>query len=357
MNIDWKRWGLEIAQVILTIVVALLMGALVIQLSGKDALEAYRMLFTSALGKRTAVADTLLAATPLIFTGLATAVAFRAGVFNVGVEGSLYMGAFAAAWVGFTLTGLPGWLVIPLAFILAGIVGGIWCLVPGYLKARLRVDEIVTTIMLNYVAILFTSYLVNGPFLVSGLANAMSEKIAPAAQLARLAPPSQLNLSFIIALAAVVVIGFLFRRTTLGYELRTVGANPLFARWSGMPLSSVILKVMFLSGLLGGLAGAGQVLGVHYRFVANFSPGFGFDGITIALLGRNSPIGTLFAALLFGVLRSGGSTMELFTDVPRDLISILEATIIFFVAIDFSLAWIRRQQALPSEERKAETTP
>lgn len=357
MNIDWKRWGLETAQVILTMVVALLMGAVVMQLSGKDALEAYRTLFTSALGKRTAVADTLLAATPLIFTSLATAVAFRAGVFNVGVEGSLYMGAFAAAWVGFTFTGLPGWLLVPLAFILAGIVGGIWCLIPGYLKARLRVDEIVTTIMLNYVAILFTSYLVNGPFLVPGLANAMSEKIAPAAQLARLAPPSQLNLSFVIALAAVVVIGFLFRRTTLGYELRTVGANPLFARWSGMPLGSVILKVMFLSGLLGGLAGAGQVLGVHYRFVANFSPGFGFDGITIALLGRNSPIGTLFAALLFGVLRSGGSTMELFTDVPRDLISILEATIIFFVAIEFSLAWLRRRQALPSEEREAEATP
>ncbi|RLC95291.1 MAG: ABC transporter permease, partial [Chloroflexi bacterium] len=295
-------------------------------------------------------------ATPLIFTGLATAVAFRAGVFNVGVEGSLYMGAFAAAWVGFTFTELPGWLLVPLAFILAGIVGGLWCLIPGYLKARLRVDEIVTTIMLNYVAILFTSYLVNGPFLVPGLANAMSEKIAPAAQLARLAPPSQLNLSFVIALAAVVVTAFLFQRTTMGFELRTVGANPLFARWSGMPLGSVILKVMFLSGLLGGLAGAGQVLGVHYRFVANFSPGFGFDGITIALLGRNSPLGTLFAALLFGVLRNGGSTMELFTDVPRDLISILEATIIFFVAIEFSLAWLRRR-ALPSKEQRTEATP
>lgn len=224
------------------------------------------------------------------------------------------------------------------------VVGGLWCYIPGVLRARLEVDEIVTTIMLNYVAILFTSYLVNYPFRVPGLANAMSEKVAEGARLVRLAPPSQLNLSFLIALAIAVIMVFLFRRTTLGYELRSIGDNPLFARWSGMPATGVIEKVMFISGALGGIAGAGQALGVHYRFVANFSPGFGFDGITVALLGHNSPLGTFLAALLFGALRSGGSTMELFTDVPRDLIRVLEATIIFFVAVDFSLAWLRSRR-------------
>lgn len=341
-----KRAAINTLQAVFTLLIALLMGAVVMQLSGKDAIEAYTVLFSSALGSRTAVANTLLAATPLIFTGLGAAIAFRAGVFNVGVEGSLYLGAFVAAWAGFTFVTLPPLILVSLCFVLAAVVGGFWCYAPGVLKARLEVDEIVTTIMLNYVAILFTSYLVNYPFRVPGLANAMSEKVAEGARLVRLAPPSQLNLSFLIALAVTVGLILLFRRTTLGYELRSVGDNPLFARWSGMPVAGVIEKVMFISGALGGLAGAGQALGVHYRFVANFSPGFGFDGIAIALLGHNTPIGTFLAALLFGVLRSGGSTMELFTDVPRDLIRVLEATIIFFVAIEFSLGWL--QSRIPS---------
>ncbi|MFQ5856429.1 MAG: ABC transporter permease [Anaerolineae bacterium] len=337
-------------QASLTLLIAFLMGALVMRLSGKDAIEAYTTLFSSALGNRTAIANTLLAATPLIFTGLGAAIAFRAGVFNVGVEGSLYLGAFVAAWAGFTFVTLPALILISLCFILAAIMGGLWCYVPGMLRARLKVDEIVTTIMLNYVAILFTSYLVNYPFRVPGLANAMSEKVAEGARLVRLAPPSQLNVSFMIALVVTAIMIFVFRHTTLGFELRAMGDNPLFARWSGMPAAGVIEKVMFISGALGGIAGAGQALGVHYRFVANFSPGFGFDGIAIALLGRNTPLGTFLAALLFGVLRNGGSTMELFTDVPRDLIRVLEATIIFFVAIEFSLAWLR-SRALTSLNR------
>ncbi len=350
----------QIAQVAVTLVLALLVGAIIMEVSGKDAWNAYKVLFQWALGSGRAIANTLLAATPLIFTGLATVVAFRAGIFNVGVEGSLYIGAFAAAWVGFTFVNLPGFVLVPLAFVLAGLLGGVWGLIPGYLKARLRVDEVVTTIMLNYVAILFTTYLVNGPFFVPGMANAMSKTVAPQAQLARLAPPSQLNTSFLLALFCVVVVVILYRRTTLGYELRTVGSNPLFARWSGMPVGSVILRVMFISGFLGGLAGAGQILGVHYRFVANFSPGYGFDGITVALVGRNTPLGAFLAALFFGALRNGGATMELTTNVPRNLVDILQAIIIFFVAIDLSLSWLRWRRgttARRDRELAAESTP
>ena len=336
--------GVGILQVCLTLLVALIMGAIVMELSGKDSLGAYQVLFESALGSKTAIANTLLAATPLIFSGLGGAIAFRAGVFNVGVEGAIYVGAFGAAWVGFTFLGLPGAVLIPLGFLMAAVVGGIWCYFPGLLKARLNVNEIVTTIMLNYVAILLTSYLVNYPFRLPGLANAMSAEVAPQALLARLAPPSQLSTGFIIAVIAAIVIAFLFKRLRLGFELRTVGDNPMFARWSGMPAAGVIEKVMFISGLLGGLAGAVQVLGVNYRFVANFSPGYGFTGIAIALLARNSPLGTLLAALLFGILRSGSSTMEIFTNVPRDLITVLEATVILFVALEFSLSRLRRKQ-------------
>lgn len=340
----WIAWGQEALRVVLTLAMALALSALVMALSGKDALRAYGILLSAAFGDSLAIADTLLAATPLIFTGLATAIAFRAGVFNVGVEGSLYLGGFAAAWVGFTLTFLPGPLLVMAALLAAALVGGMWALLPGYLKAQWRVDEIVTTIMLNYVAIHFTSYLVNYPFAVPGLANAMSPVVAPGAQLPRLLPPSQLNFSFLLALLAVAATSFLFGRTTLGYELRTYGANPLFARWSGMQSSSIIIKVMVLSGALGGLAGAGQVLGVNYRFVANFSPGYGFDGIAVALLGRNSAWGALLGALLFGALRSGGSTLELMMDIPLELIRILEAAIIFFVTAEFALQRIRRKR-------------
>ncbi len=236
------------------------------------------------------------------------------------------------------------------------MAGGIWGLIPGYLKARLKVDEVVTTIMLNYVAILFTAYLVRGPFYLPGMANAMSKTIAPQAELTRLVERSQLNAGLYIALACVVLVIVLVRSTTLGYELRIVGDNPLFARWSGIPVISTILKVMFLSGLLGGVAGAVQILGVHHRFVANFSRGFGFDGITVALLGRNSPTGVLIAALLFGALRSGGTTMELFTNVPRDLVDIIQAIIIFFVAIDLSLDWLRWRRLLKTRQAAASTS-
>ncbi|MFO8035181.1 MAG: ABC transporter permease [Anaerolineales bacterium] len=334
--------GKGLVKVALTLLLALLMGAIVIELSGKDALSAYKVLFNSALGGRNQIANTLNAATPLIFTAVAIALSFRAGVFNIGIQGSLYLGAFAAAWVGFSLTNVPGVLLIPLCFLAAFIVGGIWCYIPGVLLARLDVNEVVTTILLNYVAIFFTSYLVIYPFRVPGLANAMSEMVVEQARLPRFAPPSQLNLSFILAVLTAFTVGFLISKTTLGFELKSTGDNPLFARWAGMKVPNIIEKIMFLSGAIGGLAGAGQILGVHYRFIANFSPGYTWDGLAIALLVRNSPIGALFGALLFGVLRNGTSTMAVYTDVPRDLLNILIATVIFFSAIEFSLEWFKK---------------
>ena len=344
----------NLARVALTIELALLAGGIILELSGKDALDTYRVLFEWGLGTPRARANSLLAATPIIFTGLGTAIAFRAGIFNVGVEGSLYMGALFAAWVGFTFTDLPALPLIALAFVAGGLAGGLWGLAPGYLKARLRVDEVVTTIMLNYVAIEFTSYMVqSGPFFQPGMANAMSKTIAKQAQLPQLVERSQLNASFILALAAVVAVFILMNRTRLGFEGRLVGDNPLFARWSGVMVGRTILLVMFLSGLLGGLAGAGQVLGVHYNFTARFSRGFGFDGITIALLGRNSPVGVLIGALLFGALRSGGTTIEVFTDVPIDLVDIVQALIIFFVAIDLNLDFLSRRRAAKTDQSAA----
>jgi len=334
---------LRFAQVLLTLLIALVMGGIAIELSGKSSLEAYGVLFSSALSDWNAVANSLLAATPLILSGLGAAIAFRTGVFNIGVEGSIYLGAFASAWVGFTFAGLPALIVIPLGFLVGGLVGGVWCYVPGMLRARAGVDEIVTTIMLNYVAILLTTWLVNYPFRVPGLANAMSAKVSEAAQLPRIAPPSQLNIAFFVAVAAALVFAFLIRRTGFGYEVRNTGDNPMFARWSGIRVPAVIEKAMFLSGVMGGLAGTGQALGVNYRFVAGFSNGLGFTGIAIALLARHNPLAVLVAGLLFGMLRSGSSTMELFVDVPYDIVRILEAVIIVFASIDLLARFTKRR--------------
>lgn len=327
----------EIARFTITLSLALAIGAMIIQLSGQEAGAAYRALFESALGSRLGLADSLAASTPLILTGLATAVAFRAGVFNVGVEGSLYIGAFAAAWVGFTWPDAPAGLLLLMAILAGGLAGSLWGLIPGSLKAWLAVDEIVTTIMMNYIAIAFTSYLVNYPFAVPGLANAMSPMVAHSIRLPRLLPPSQLHTGFILAMLCVLGTGLLFSRTTWGFEFNLHGSNPLFVRWAGIQPPRVILTAMGISGFLGGLAGALQVLGIHYRFIANFSPGYGYDGIAIALLGRTTALGTLVGALLFGALRNGASGLELFAGIPLELVRILEAVIILMVTAEVTI--------------------
>lgn len=324
--------------------VAFLIGGLILLLSGKNPISIYLTLFQYSIGTRSGFFDSLLLSTPLIFTGLATAISFRAGIWNIGIEGSLYIGAFASAWVAFTFIHLPGPLLIFLSFLLGGIAGGLWGLFPGFLRAFYKVDEVVSTIMLNYVAILFTSYLVNYPFAVPGLANAMSKSIAKQAFLKRLAPPSQFNISYIIALFTVIIITFTYYRTTFGYETKLVGLNPIFARWSGISTPNVIVKAFFVSGILGGIAGSAQVLGVNYRFIANFSPGYGFDGLAIALLSRLHPIGIFASATLFGMIRSSIPQLEIFEDVPKNILGILEASIMLFATATVIIEWAKRRK-------------
>ena len=307
--------------------VALVVGGVVLALTGRDALGTYLLLSQAAVGGTIQIANTLVATTPVLLAGVATAIAFRAGVFNIGVEGSLYLGAFAAAWAGFTFVTLPGWAAVPAALLAAGLAGLIWALPPGCARAWWNVDEVVSTLMLNYVAILLTSYLVNYPFLAKGTANSMSPLISKSAQLAPLVPGSQLTLAFPIALLVLSGYAVLFGRTTLGYELRTSGASVAFARASGIGVRRTILLAMLLSGVVGGLAGAFQILGVTYRFIDNFSPGYGFTGIAVALLGRSHPIGMLLAALFFGALANGGGIIQLFSDIPLDLVNVLQGAI------------------------------
>jgi len=316
--------------------VALAIGALVLAATGRSPLGTYRLLVEQAFGSRLAVANTLVATTPLLLAGLATAVAFRGGVFNVGVEGSLYLGAFAAAWVGFTAVGLPGPLLVLLAVAAAVVAGALWALPPAALKAWLGVDEVVTTLMLNYVAIFLTGYLVNEHVLAPGVANSMSPLVAEGARLAPLLPQTQLTLAFPVAVVAAALFAVALRSTTPGYALRMAGLGPRFAAASGIGLAAVVVAAMLVSGTLGGLAGGFQVLGVNYRFVDRFSPGYGFTGIAVALLGRNTAPGILVAALFFGALANGGAMIQLFSDIPIDLINLLQGLVMIFAVVQFS---------------------
>ncbi len=332
-----------VARILSTFAVALIVGAVILLVSGRSPIAIYGLLWQQAFGSVSAIADTLLNATPLIFTGVATALAFQAGVFNVGVEGSLYVGAFAAAWVGFTLTTLPWWMLVPLAFLAAAIAGLLWALLPAVLKAYLQVDEVVTTLLLNYVAIDVTAYLVTYPFLAPGAANSMSVPIASQAELPRLVASSQLNAGFLVAVAVAFVAAWLIRRSVLGFEIRSLGLNPWFARTMGIPLARTVVAAMCISGLIGGLGGATQVLGVNYRFVQGFSPGYGFDGITVALMANNNPIGAILGAVLIGALRNGGTTMQLFTNIPLDLVNVLQAIVILLVTVKVGIRFRARR--------------
>ncbi len=328
-------WLMEGAALLAPFAAALAVGGIVLALTGRDALGTYRLLLAQAFGGSIAVANTLVATTPILLTGLATAVAFRAGVFTIGVEGSLYLGAFAAAWVGFTFTGLAGLVLVPLAVLAAALAGALWSAPPALLRAWLGVDEVVSTLMLNYVAILLTSYLVNEFFLAPGIANSMSPLVAEQARLPALVPRTQLTVAFFIALAATAFVAVIFRATAAGYDLRIAGLTPRFAAATGISLAAVIIGAMLASGLLGGLAGGLQVLGVNYRFIDRFSPGYGFTGIAVALLGRNTPLGVLLAALFFGALANGGAMIQLFSDIPIDLINLLQGTVMILAVVQF----------------------
>lgn len=289
-------------------------------------------------------AESLVAATPYIFTGLAVAVGFKGGLFNIGVEGQLYAGAILATFVGYAVTGLPLFIHLPLALI-AGVVGGaIWGAIPGYLKAARGVNEVINTIMLNYIIFRFADWVVgpNGPMNAGGGAP-RSPGVLESAMLPQFLPnPVRLHWGFPLAIGAVFFVYWLLWKTTIGFEIRTVGASPTAAKYAGIGVGKIFVLTMSLSGGLAGLAGANEVLGLNRYFAASFSPGYGFDAIALALLGKSNPFGVLAAALLFGALRNGATRMQSIAGVPVDIISVMQALIIAFIAAPEIVRWIYR---------------
>lgn len=316
---------------------ALLVGAIVLAVTGRNPASVYRLYATQAFGSWPRLANTFAAATPLLLTGVGTALAFRAGFFNVGLEGAVYTGALATAWAGAEWTALPGPLLAVLALVFGMAIGALWLLVPTLLRAYLAIDEVVTTLMLNYIGIALTTYIVLDYFLYGTVGNAQSPPVAPGADLPALAGGTTLTAGWIVALAVVLVYGWFLHRTRLGTEIRMVGDNPRFASAMGFSIRRAAMVTMLTGGALGGLAGGLVVLGVTGNFTANFStaPGYGYTGIAVAVLARNSWLGLLLASLFFGALASAGGVIQLFGNVPIALTQILQGTMMIFAGVQF----------------------
>jgi simple sugar transport system permease protein len=278
------------------------------------------------------LSETLLNATPLIAGGLAVALAFRAGLFNIGVEGQIILGAIFAGYVGFTWH-LPVIVHVVVAIVAAVVGGALWAGIAGFLKARTGAHEVITTIMLNWIARFLLAYLLTTTaFQRPGRTDPISPNVDENAELPRLLSDYRVHWGLVVMLAAALFVWWLLNRSTIGFRFRAVGANPAAARAAGIRVNREIVSVMLIAGALAGLAGASQVLGTLKNLTGGVSAGIGFDSITVALLGRGSPLGVILASILFGGLRAGGVAMQAQTGTPIDIVLILQALIVLFIA-------------------------
>jgi general nucleoside transport system permease protein len=336
---DWVRriWA-AVTLPLVAILLSLLVGSVIIiasefAVSGEIDLwlpvQAYTALIQGAVGSPKALVDTIVNATPLILGGLSVAFGFRAGLFNIGAAGQFTLGVTGAVWVGVTLSGEEPLLAITLSLLGGLAAGAFWGFIPGLLKAVSGAHEVVTTIMLNFIAYQVLAWVVNGPLRVPGAPAAITEDIGNSALPILLGRDGHAGI--LIALAAVGVMSFVLSRTTFGYEVKTVGQNPDAARYAGMRPRRLIVLVMTICGALAGLAGAGELLGRAHHTTSTFATTVGFDSIAIALLGRSTPVGVLLAALLFGGMRAGAIPMQLQTHIPTEIVDVLQATILLFL--------------------------
>jgi general nucleoside transport system permease protein len=345
---------------ILALLTALVAGALVMYLSGDDWQSAYSGLFQGAFGSGRAWAITIRKMVPFILTGLSVAVAFKAGLFNIGASGQFVMGTVFSVFIGINFEGLPAAIHLPLA-IAFGVIGGmLWGAIPGILKVYTGAHEVIVTIMLNYVAALFAGWTVYaggtqgqtpGP-LWDHTAGPISETadVLASAQIPWLfGPPYRVHYGIFIALAAVVFIWWLVYKTTIGFEIRTVGQNMKAARYAGIRVNWTVILAMSIAGGLAGLAGAIETLGLNHKFAPEFGGQVGFDGITIALLGQTHPFGVVLSSLLFGALDAGAAKMQFDSGVAADIIQIIQALVLAFVAAPMIIRAIYRIKRRPDE--------
>ncbi|MGH2467607.1 MAG: ABC transporter permease [Candidatus Limnocylindrales bacterium] len=356
-----QAWAL-LAIPVLAIFLSFLVGAVVIVLSsglvgrGFDLglpITAYAALLQGSILSPTGLVETFVQATPLLLAGLGVGFGFKAGLFNIGAQGQFLMGAVGAIWVGTVFEGGPAVVAIVAALIAGMIVGGAVGFVPGLLKATSGAHEVVTTIMMNYIALASLSWLVTGPLKLPGSPQPVTAQVTSAALPILVGRDGHLGI--LIGLAAVPILWFILYRTTRGFEIRTVGANPDAARYAGMKPRLVTVVVMTISGILAGLAGAGNVLGLNHQMSATFSTTVGFDSITVALLGRSNPWGILPASLLFGAMRAGAGLMQIQAGVPAELVDFIQAVILLFLVANSVLRRLFRLRGVQAELGTTET--
>lgn len=316
---------------IAAILIAFLVSGIILLLAGFNPIDAFATLLDGAFGDLRVITEVLLQATPLIIIGAGLTVAFRANIWNIGAEGQFYAGGVTSAIAGIYLGDLPAIILVPLVIIF-GIAGGaLWGMLAGWFKVHFGASEIVTTIMLNYIAIITTGYLVTGPLIEEAGKFPQTAQISEAARLYRFLPPTRLHIGFLIALIVAVVIWVFLFKTSSGYAIRVVGHNPEAAQYAGINVNRNILLAMGISGGAAGLAGAVQVMGLTFRLYQQFSPGYGFTAIAVALLANNNPIGVIFSGILFGALRSGSEVMQISAGIPSVMVFTIQGLVILSV--------------------------
>jgi ABC-type uncharacterized transport system permease subunit len=325
-----SRWAVLLVP-LLSVVLGLACGALFLISLGVDPVEAYRELFTGSFGSRQALYGTLIKAIPLMLCALGISLAFRMTLWNIGAEGQLLMGAAAATWFALHFPDAPTLLALPSMILLSMLAGGLWCLIAGALKAYWEVNEIIVTLMLNYIAIHLLDYLIFVPWKDPRTYGfPMTPEFGQGARLPVLFG-SRVHAGLVFAAVAAALLYFLYRRTTFGFEIRAIGANPRAARYAGMNIKRTILLVMFFSGALAGLAGMSEVAGLHHRLQPGFSTGYGYTAIIVAWLSNLHPAAILVVSVLFGGLLTGGDMIQITMQLPLSLINILQASILFFI--------------------------
>lgn len=341
----WRSVSVPIFAVIL----AMLIGAIILAVSGANPLQAYAALFQGSFGDMVALGRTLEKATPLVLSGLAIAFAFKAGLFNIGAQGQLLIGAIISAAIGFGVKGLPAYIHAPLALLGGAAAGALYAAIPGILKTSAGAHEVITTIMLNYIAINITDFLADGPWKDPSPGNvvARTPKILETAVIPSL---EDIPMGFFIAVLLAIVTWWVLQKTTLGFEIRTVGLNPSAAKYAGIKVARTVILTMVLSGVLAGIGGAIETQGVVGRYQPGFNVGLGFDGITIAMLGKLHPIGVIPASILVGAMEAGSSQMQFSADVAKEITDVIQALILFFVAADVIVRWLLRMRTEAEEK-------
>jgi simple sugar transport system permease protein len=359
---DWSKLVFNLALPVGGVLVALLIGGIMLLFLKANPIVAYTAMITGAWGSLSGVTQSLVKATPLLLVGLGICIAFRANVINIGGEGQITLGAIVATWFPLTFHTLPGWVLIPVTLLLGFLAGAAWGFVPGILKARLKVNEILSTIMMNSIATQFMYLLIRGPLMdpagvASGTFLAQSAALPRQAWLPRLIPQTLLHAGAIVAVVLAVAVYFFLWRTTIGYRIRAVGLNPDASRHSGINVPFYQALSLTLAGGFAGLAGAIEIMGVQHRLLDGITGGYGFTGIVAALLGGLHPLGVIPASILFGGLLVGANEMQRSVQVPSSLINVILGLVVLFVSGSalWSRRWAARRKSNENQEEQVES--